>query len=211
MLGHLILIEGIEGAGKTTLVNRLVDVCQGDDSPLPPIDVVTKEPGGTAFGNKVREMLLNPEQPLDAMTELNLFCADRAQHITETINPVLDAGGTVLCDRFSLSTIAYQGARMPLFLVKSLEHASRTSLIPSRVTQILLDLDPQVGLNRKFGEEWDAIECRPSSYHEEVARLFREQGHSLFPTVTLNANLPQTVLLNQSLQAIQSESIRVVL
>jgi len=100
-----ISLEGPDGSGKTTQLRRLAAWLkeQGRDV------LQVREPGGTALGEAVREILLQGRGAMDARAELLLFCASRAQLVSESILPHLDAGGVVLCDRFADSTLAYQG------------------------------------------------------------------------------------------------------
>lgn len=104
--GIFIVFEGIDGSGKTTQLKRTKEYLLGRG-----YDVVeTREPGGTAISENIREILLDPaNQKMSAECELLLYSASRAQHISEVIAPALKAGKAVLCDRFSLSTVAYQG------------------------------------------------------------------------------------------------------
>src|SRR2546429_5173410 len=101
-----ITFEGIEGSGKSTHLRPLAGPLRASGSRV----VETREPGGTAAGAAIRRLLLGPDAaPLTPLAELFLYCADRTQHVGEVIRPALDAGQIVLCDRFSDSTLAYQG------------------------------------------------------------------------------------------------------
>ncbi len=104
--GLFIVFEGIDGSGKTTQLKRTKEYLADRGRDV----VETREPGGTAISESIREMLLNPvNKNMSAECELLLYSAARAQHIAEVIAPALKEGKAVLCDRFSLSTIAYQG------------------------------------------------------------------------------------------------------
>lgn len=100
-----ITLEGIEGSGKTTLIENLADVFRTLNHEV----LVTREPGGCALGRELRQMLLNPETEICPEAELFLFLADRAQHVAEVIRPALKRGEVVLCDRYADSTVVYQG------------------------------------------------------------------------------------------------------
>lgn len=105
--GCFITFEGIDGCGKTTQLSLLADHLRGLGIPV----TTTREPGGTAIGAKIREILLHRDNVhLSASAELLLYAADRAQHVAEVILPALAGGNVVLCDRFSDATIAYQGS-----------------------------------------------------------------------------------------------------
>jgi len=104
--GLLITFEGSEGSGKTTQIRKAADYLTGKGFSC----IVTEEPGGTRLGNELRNLLLNRSSlRITGKSELLLFAAARAQHVTEVIRPALSAGTIVLCDRYSDATVAYQG------------------------------------------------------------------------------------------------------
>jgi dTMP kinase len=142
-----ITLEGIEGSGKTTQIEYLVAYLENKGNPC----VITREPGGTVIGNKIRAILLDPGcKEMDAKTELLLYMADRAQHIYSLVKPSLAAGKSVLCDRYFDATLVYQGyARgLDIELIKTLHSTLFEDLKPD--VTILLDLPPQVGLQRAW-------------------------------------------------------------
>jgi dTMP kinase len=132
--------EGIEGSGKTTQLRRLAERI--------PNSVVTKEPGGTPTADRIRAILLDPESHLDRVAELFLFAASRRQHVIELIRPALQRGQVVLCDRFTDSTLAYQGFGRVIDLdqLRTLNAWATDSLIPDLT--LLFDLPEEVGLSR---------------------------------------------------------------
>jgi dTMP kinase len=146
--GSFITFEGPEGAGKTSQLDRAAAALAARG-----IDVlVTREPGGTWLGERLREVLLartGANAPTDATTDALLFNAARRQLVTEVIRPALEAGTAILCARFADSTLAYQGygAGVPLDRLAQLEAASTDGLKPDLT--ILLDVPPEVGLARK--------------------------------------------------------------
>ncbi len=143
--GKLVTFEGIEGSGKTTQLARVAARLQAAGEPA----LVTREPGGSPLGRTLRAALLGGEiRGLAPMAELLLYVADRAQHLTEVIEPALASGTHVLCDRFLDATLAYQGhARgLDLELIRSLHQKPPLDRRPHRT--ILLDLDPEIGLAR---------------------------------------------------------------
>lgn len=168
-----ITIEGIEGSGKTTQMSHMAGFLKEKGYRC----VVTREPGGTKIGEKIRRILLDQDHHmLDAMAELLLYTADRAQHVSETIKPALDEGKVVLCDRFYDSTIAYQGAARGIDAetVQALNHLVLKGISPD--VTFLLDLPPDVGLLRAWNEITNGardvaqsrFECEQQLFHEKV-------------------------------------------
>jgi len=171
---RFIVLDGVEGCGKSTQLERLATALRelGEDP------VVTHEPGGTPVGEAIRSVLLSPEYPqMTVLTEMLLFCASRAQHVQQVIMPALDEGRRVLCDRFSAATFAYQGyaGGGGAEMVEQLDAWATGGLVPDLT--VILDLPVEEGLRRKFGEQWreaptmgDRIEQNDPEYH----RLVRE-------------------------------------
>lgn len=148
MPGVFITFEGIEGSGKSTQISRLFDHLTAAGVSA----VLTREPGGTPIGDQVRRILLDPaNRLLDPTAELLLYAASRAQHLREVILPALAAGRTVLCDRFSDATLAYQGhgRGLPVPTIRELDRIVTRGLNP-RLT-VLLDLPVETGLGRAQG------------------------------------------------------------
>jgi dTMP kinase len=146
MAAKLITIEGIEGAGKSTVIQYLQNYWQHLGSRL----VITREPGGTKLAEAIRELLLQPQEKeqLCPKAELLLLFASRAQHMATVITPALAAGCWVICDRFIDASYAYQyfGRELNYAHVAFLEQLVLEGLQPNLT--ILLDLDPAIGLAR---------------------------------------------------------------
>jgi dTMP kinase len=163
--------EGIEGSGKSSQLRHLVAHLRDSGRAV----VETREPGGTAAGAAIRRLLLGPEAlPLTPLAELLLYCADRAQHVAEVIRPALAAGKVVVTDRFSDSTIAYQGyARgLDLDVLRALDARARDGVAPGLT--LLLDCPVDVGLARTRGraDAPDRFERETVSFHERVRQGF---------------------------------------
>jgi dTMP kinase len=163
--------EGIEGSGKTSQLRHLAAHLRQAGHAV----VETREPGGTAAGAAIRRLLLGPEAvPLTPFAELLLYCADRTQHVSEVIRPALAAGRVVLCDRFSDSTIAYQGYGRGLDLdaLRALDARARDGVAPGLT--VLLDCPVEVGLARARGRAGapDRFERETVAFHERVRRGF---------------------------------------
>ena len=172
-MARFITIEGGEGAGKSTaqqfLASKLISMGLSV--------TLTREPGGTPLAEELRQTLLNPhgEVPVE-MAELLLLFAARAQHIANVIKPALDRGEWVLCDRFTDATYAYQGGArgMSLEVITQLEEMVQGALQPHQV--ILLDLPPEVGLERARARgELDRFEREPMAFYERVRSGYLER------------------------------------
>lgn len=169
--GLFVTFEGIEGCGKSTHLRRLAEALRAGGYGV----VETREPGGTELGRALRGLLLAPSStPPAPLAELFLYCADRAQHVADVIRPALEAGRIVLCDRFSDSTIAYQGygRGLDLDLVRTLDARARDGVQPSLT--LLLDCPVADGLARARGRtgETDRLERETPAFHEAVRRGF---------------------------------------
>ncbi len=143
--GCFVTFEGIEGSGKSTQIARLAERLDGAGEPT----VVTREPGGSPLGRRLRGLLLGGEiARIDPLAELCLYVADRAQHLREFVEPHLASGMHVLCDRYLDATLAYQGFARGLDLdyIRLLHQKPPLDRRPHRT--ILLDLDPELGLDR---------------------------------------------------------------
>ena len=178
MRGLFISFEGIEGSGKTTQISMLSDhlLARGRSVRL------TREPGGTLIGDRVRKILLDPANAaLDPRAELLLYAAGRAQHLAELIRPALGDGTIVLCDRFSDATIAYQGFGRGLDkdLIGNLDRLVTGGMRPDLT--VLLDIDASTGLARARGrnsrhglQEEARFENERLPFHERVRRGYLE-------------------------------------
>ena len=174
MQGKLIVFEGVEGSGKTTQIQRSRYWLLERMNQKPSNVVVTREPGGTTLGSRLRQLLLQGHQhPIQDRTELLIFAADRAQHVEEVINPTLLAGGIILCDRFTDSTIAYQGygRGLSLELIENICQVA-TDGRTSDLT-LWLDIDVEVGLARaKARGTADRMEQADLAFHRRVQQGF---------------------------------------
>jgi len=166
-----ITLEGIEGSGKTTQAKHMASFLQAKG-----IDcVLTREPGGTRIGKKIRSILLDPvSKDMSPLTELLLYNADRAQHINELIGPSLAAGKTVICDRYFDATWVYQGFTrgVDIGLVKRLHQLIFEGLKPD--ITILLDLLPQLGLARAWKEIENGARIEAETRFEAEALTFHK-------------------------------------
>ena len=169
--GWFITVEGPDGAGKTTQAEALADWLRERG-----IDVLlTREPGGTAVGERIREILLEgggEPAATEPLTDAFLFNAARRQLVVDVVRPALDAGQTVVCARYADSTLAYQGygAGVPLDRLRELELAATDGLTPDLT--ILLDLTVEAGLGRKGPDEITRFEEFDLAFHRRVRNGF---------------------------------------
>lgn len=168
--GRLIVFEGIEGAGKSTQIARLLSWLEQQKVPARGI----REPGTSAVGNSIRSLLLDPAHDVDARTETLLFLAARAQLVARELRDLLEAVPLVVCDRFMLSTYAYQGEGRQLGVesIRTLNSFAVNGLVPDAT--VLLDVDPGLGLARAANRSGaDRMEAAGAEFHLRVASAFR--------------------------------------
>lgn len=181
--GRFVVLEGLDGCGKSTQLQALQAWLPSSGLLAPGGGLlVTREPGGTALGQALRQMLLHPpgEAAPGPTAELLLYAADRAQHVQQTIRPALERGDWVLSDRFSGSTAAYQGygRGLSLGLIATLETIATGGLAPDLT--LWLDLPLAESLRRRGGRQADRIEAAGEAFLQRVgdgfAVLARERG-----------------------------------
>ncbi|MDJ0696404.1 dTMP kinase [Mastigocoleus sp. MO_188.B34] len=168
MQGKLIVFEGVEGCGKSTQMQICCEWLQSLGIPV----LVTREPGGTVLGADIRRLLLekSDDKPITSTTELLLYAADRSQHVEQELRPNLAAGKIILCDRYTYSTVAYQGygRALDMNLINQLNAIATGGLEPD--LGLWLDLDVEVGFARKrgSGDIADRIEQEKIDFHHRV-------------------------------------------
>ena len=179
MAGLFITVEGPDGSGKSTQIKKIKTflIEKGYDV------VVTREPGGTPIGEKIREIILDREHiEMDEMTEALLYAASRAQHVAEVISPAVKAGKIVICDRFVDSSIVYQGIGRGLG-VELVENINKHAVghMQPHVT-FLFKLSPEIGIQRKqFQGNEDRLEREKMDFHNRVFTGYMNL-EDLYPT-----------------------------
>lgn len=164
MSGRFIAVEGADGSGKSTQAALLAERTGA---------LLTREPGGTPLGERVRALVLDPATgSMDDRAEVLLYAAARAQHVATVVRPALDGGRDVVSDRYVGSTLAYQGhgRRLGVERVADVNRWATGGLRPDLV--ILLEVEPTVAAGR-VGESPDRLESAGSDFHERVAAGFR--------------------------------------
>lgn len=163
-MGFFITFEGIEGCGKSTQAKLLSKALEEAGIQCP----VTREPGGTSIGSKIRDILLNPDHKgMATEAELLLYAADRAHHVREVIKPSIDNGKVVVCDRFSDATLAYQGfgRGLDMAVIRDLNSIASLGIRPDLT--LLLDCPVEMGIGR-------ALERNSKNSHIRDDRFERE-------------------------------------
>ncbi len=205
-MSKFITLEGIEGVGKTSNRDYIRDLLEATGKPC----IVTREPGGTALGEALRELLLqHAQEKISDDAELLLMFAARAEHLHKVIRPALAAGKYVLCDRFTEATYAYQGGGRQLSMDKiaELEKLVQGDLRPDLT--IILDAPVDVGRERAGQRSApDRIEQEKNDFFERVRSAYLDLAN-LHPEriCTVDANQPLAQVQQQIKQQLQSRDI----
>lgn len=208
--GYFITFEGGEGAGKSTLIDKISEFFQGKGYSI----LKTREPGGTVLGEKIRDLLLDKaEYKMSPYAELCLFLSSRAQHIKEVILPAINSNKIVLCDRFNDSSVVYQGYARNLGMdsVETFSSFICEGLKPD--ITLYLDIDPTVGLKRaqkvpirNSRNGLDRIEAEHISFHQKIREgfnlLLKKEPGRFFK---IDASLSKEQVLQASLEIIQKK------
>lgn len=200
--GFMIVCDGSNGAGKTTVISAIVNYLEQQG-----LDVVlTREPGGTPIGEKIREVILDPKTPeMSDITELMLFGAARAQHIQEKLIPAINAGKVVVCDRFDAATFSFQhyARGIDLDIITQINNLALAGFSPDM--NIVLDLDPVVGLERvkQRGEGLDRMEDEKMEFLQKARSGYLTQAKS-------NPSIFSVIDAAQSKEQVASEVLLVV-
>lgn len=178
MAPAFITFEGIDGSGKSTQLRLLATDLRAQQQRYPEI-IVTREPGGTPLGKRLRSALLDVETIVDPLAELLLYAADRAQHVRTLIRPALDSGRVVLSDRYADATVAYQGAGrgFPRELIERVVAIATEGLRPDLT--LLFDISSEEGLARRSrrmrgGAATDRLDAESTEFHARVRAAYLE-------------------------------------
>jgi len=201
MRGLFVTFEGIEGSGKTTIAKRTSEHLIGEGYNA----IFTREPGGTKIGREIRRLLLDPENSgIHPVTELLLYFADRSEHVRKVISPALKRGDIIICDRFSDSTLAYQGfgRGIDIDMLNDLDRIARDGVKPDLT--FVFDLDVRTGLQRNILiNKSDRFEMEEIAFHERVRKGY----------LRIAEKEPDRVRVIDALQPLDSvwEEIRVII
>jgi len=184
-----IVIDGLNGAGKSTLQKHLAEYLVSQKI----YPILTREPGATPLGKTLRELLLNPQEPLAPLSEVFLFAADRSEHVNKVIIPGIKSKKIVISDRYYYSTIAFQGYGRGLEVNQLLELNLLATQKVRPDLAIILDLEPSQGLSRAQSRsgssaEKDSFESEELEFHKRLRNGFLEMAKNLpEPFLVLNA------------------------
>lgn len=201
--GLFLVFEGIDGAGKSSQLLRTKSYLEGRGADV----VTTREPGGTAISEKIRQLLLDPaNNAMNDRCELLLYGAARAQHVAEVIAPAIEAGKIVLCDRFSLSTTAYQGYGRGLDL-SLLEAVNRTAVAGVEPDcTIVVDVSAETGAKRvsiSRGKPQDRLEREKSDFFCRVRQGFLTEAKKNPKIVVVDGEQPEDAVFAAILRELE--------
>lgn len=203
MKGHLITLEGGEGAGKTSVIPFLKKALEQKGYQV----LITREPGGIQISEHIRDIILNLDNTtMDARTEVLLYAAARRQHLVEKVLPALEAGHVVLCDRFIDSSLAYQGYARGVGIdeVLNINAFAIQNCMPTLT--LFFDIPPEEGLKRialNKDRERNRLDLEAITFHEKVY-----EGYQL---LIKQFSRIQTIDARQTLEHVASEAIAIVM
>ena len=194
-----ISFEGIEGSGKTTLIAALASELRAAGADI----LVTREPGGTPFGDAVRALFIDPAMRIDALAESYLMNASRAQLVADVIAPALKTGRIILCDRFFDATVAYQGygRGLDIEMLIRLSLVATQSIAPDMT--FLLDIDVATSRDRlRARGAFDRLEREDDAFHERVRGGYLDLARRFDRIVSLDGKLAPQALVKHAAGAI---------
>lgn len=188
--GVFIVLEGPDKSGKSTQAALLAQSLRGRGKEV----VHTREPGGTSFAEKIRAILLDRRHRVEPLAELLLYEAARAQHTAEIVLPALRAGKTVISERYTLATLAYQGHARGLALptVRKLNAVASYGLRPDLT--VVLDIPEAAFASRDVKRRLDRLESEPAAFRRKVREGYRRLARREPACILLDGNLPVDVL-----------------
>lgn len=199
-LGRFITLEGGDGSGKSTQAALIKDQLVAQEIKVKQ----TREPGGTRLSEDLRRWLLS-DPPLSKRSELLLFFAARIEHAEQMIVPALQEGYTVICERYTDSTYAYQGggSGLPLSHIAYLE---ATSTIPEPDLTLFFDLPPEEGLKRKYASEQpasrDRFEKEDLNFHKRVRKAYQQRAKAYPERIKVISAVPDKATISKQVQAV---------
>jgi dTMP kinase len=173
LAGTFITFEGIDGSGKSTQLRLLANFLEANGCDV----LLTREPGGTSVGNRLRSALLDVQEELDPLTELLVFAADRAQHVRTVLRPAIQDGQVVFSDRYADATVAYQGAGrgFPPELIAEIIGLATEGLKPDLTVLFDLSVGDSTARTRRRSngkQRGDRLDAEPDEFHMRVREAY---------------------------------------
>lgn len=200
MKGKFITVEGSDGSGKTTFINSVTEYLVKKGYKV----ITTREPGGTEFSEKVRELLFDSSNEIDAKTESLLFCVSRRDHIIKKIIPYVEEGYVVICDRFVDSSIAYQsyGRGLNKRDIININKYTTDGLEPDLT--LYFSVDVEVGLSRtKCRDENNRMDNESLKFYKEVKRGYDELSNDYKERI-------KVIDANQSYEKVEEDAFKIL-
>ena len=196
--GVFITFEGVDGSGKSTQINLLTEYLKEKNIDF----ILTRDPGGTKLGAKLRDILLHYDGKIAPFCELFLYLADRAQHVEEVIIPALNSNKIVLCDRYIDSTLAYQGYARGLNIdeIINLNNLVTHTLMPDLT--ILFDINIENSMKR-IGDNKDRLESEAEHFHKKVREGYLDLAKK-------DSNRIKVIDSNRQIQEISKDLIEII-
>ena len=200
-----ITFEGPDGSGKSTIIQKVYDYLIENDYEV----IKTREPGGSPIAEKIRDLILDTENTkMGYRTEALLYAASRAQHVEETILPALNENKIVLCDRFLISSLAYQGVGRDLGIenVRKINEFAINGVFPDFV--LFFDVDPITTLKRKSSlDTADRLEKEGNNFHERVYNGYKEILNSEKNIEIIDATQSVEDVFNQCIKVLKRRNV----
>ena len=200
-----ITFEGPDGSGKSTIIQKVYDYLIENNNDV----IKTREPGGSPIAEKIRNLILDTENTeMDYRTEALLYAASRAQHVEETILPALNENKIVLCDRFLISSLAYQGVGRDLGIenVRKINEFAINGVFPDFV--LFFDVDPITTLKRKSSlDTADRLEKEGNNFHERVYNGYKEILNSEKNIEIIDATQSVEDVFNQCIKVLKRRNV----
>lgn len=197
--GFLIVIEGIDGAGKSTVARFLYEKFSETRKA-----VLSREPGATALGADIRSIIVNKAGSIDAKAEYLLFAANRAQHVAELLIPALQSGDIVIVDRMADSSFAYQGygRGVDLGMIIEINRWAMNGIVPDVVLYLALDYETAMTRVAVRGKQKSSFEQEDRAYFERVIAGFEEIFKDRLNVIRLDARAPQSTVAQHAYDAV---------
>ncbi len=200
-----ITFEGPDGSGKSTIIQKVYDYLIENDYEV----IKTREPGGSPIAEKIRDLILDTENTkMGYRTEALLYAASRAQHVEETILPALNENKIVLCDRFLISSLAYQGVGRDLGIenVRKINEFAINGVFPDFV--LFFDVDPITTLKRKSSlDTADRLEKEGNNFHERVYNGYKQILNSEKDIEIIDATQSIEDVFNQCINVLKRRNV----